>query len=86
MRELRAEVDGRLAVLERVEVLREGLPLPVDAFGERGAGNVFDAFHQLDQPLFLAGRTGAKPTPQLPITTVVTPWPPEGSSRSSQVT
>ena len=27
------------------------------------------------------GRTGAKPTPQLPITTVVTPCPDDGSSR-----
>ena len=31
------------------------------------------------------GRTGANPTPQLPMTTVVTPWPELGSSRSSQV-
>ena len=30
-------------------------------------------------------RQGAKPTPQLPITTVVTPWPEEGEKRSSQV-
>ena len=32
------------------------------------------------------GRTGAKPTPQLPVTSVVTPWPVDGSSTSSQVT
>ncbi len=32
------------------------------------------------------GRTGANPTPQLPITTVVTPLEAEGSSTSSQVT
>ena len=31
------------------------------------------------------GRTGANPTPQLPMITVVTPWPELGSSRSSQV-
>ena len=31
------------------------------------------------------GRTGAKPTPQLPATTVVTPWPLDGSSRLSQL-
>ncbi len=30
-------------------------------------------------------RTGAKPTPQLPITTVVTPCQDDGTSRSSQV-
>ncbi len=32
------------------------------------------------------GRTGAKPTPQLPVTTVVTPWSAEGESTSSHVT
>ncbi|CNK44319.1 Uncharacterised protein [Mycobacterium tuberculosis] len=32
------------------------------------------------------GRTGAKPTPQLPVTTVVTPWPLDGSSKLSQLT
>ena len=31
------------------------------------------------------GRTGANPTPQLPVTTVVVPWLADGSSRSSQV-
>ena len=31
------------------------------------------------------GRTGAKPTPQLPITTVVTPWWMLGEKVSSQV-
>ena len=65
---------------ERVEVLGEGLPLPLDALVQRGAGDVLDALHQLDQPLVLPGRTGAKPTPQLPVTTVVTPWQAEGSS------
>ncbi|SHU83499.1 Uncharacterised protein [Mycobacteroides abscessus subsp. abscessus] len=32
------------------------------------------------------GRTGAKPTPQLPATTVVTPWLLDGSSTLSQLT
>ena len=32
------------------------------------------------------GRTGAKPTPQLPITTVVTPCQLDGVSSGSQVT
>ncbi len=35
---------------------------------------------------WLPGRTGAKPTPQLPITTVVTPCQHEGVSSESQVT
>ena len=33
-----------------------------------------------------SGRAGAKPMPQLPMTTVVTPWPADGSSTSSNVT
>ena len=37
--------------LQRVEILTEGFPGPVQAFVERGAGNVFHAFHQLDQAL-----------------------------------
>ncbi len=32
------------------------------------------------------GRTGAKPTPQFPVTTVVTPCGVDGSRTSSQVT
>jgi hypothetical protein len=32
-----------------------------------------------------SGRQGAKPTPQLPMTTVVTPCQEEGVMRSSQV-
>ncbi len=32
------------------------------------------------------GRTGAKPTPQLPMTTVVTPCQQDGVSSGSQVT
>jgi hypothetical protein len=32
------------------------------------------------------GRTGAKPTPQLPITSVVTPCHEDGVSSGSQVT
>ena len=41
--------------LERVEVLGEGLPVPLDALGERGAGDVLDALHQLDEPLVPVG-------------------------------
>ena len=32
-----------------------------------------------------SGAAGAKPTPQLPITAVVTPCQPEGESQGSQV-
>src|SRR5262249_25546690 len=30
---------------------REALPAPLDAFGERGAGNVLDTLHEPDQPV-----------------------------------
>ena len=33
-----------------------------------------------------SGRAGAKPIPHEPTTTVVTPWPADGSSTSSNVT
>ena len=50
-----------------------------------GAGDVLDAFHELDEPVVVGGGTGAKPTPQLPMTTVVTPCHDDGIRRSSQV-
>ena len=34
---------------------RERLPLPRDAFVQRGAGDVLDALHQADQPVVLVG-------------------------------
>jgi hypothetical protein len=54
VRHLCAHVEAAGHALERVEVLREGLPAPRDAFGERGSGDVLDALHQLDQPVLAA--------------------------------
>ena len=86
VRHLGADVDGARLGFQRVEVFGEALPLPVDALGQRRAGDVLDAFHQLDQELVVAsGRTGAKPTPQLPMIAVVTPCQLEGASSGSQV-
>ena len=43
------------------------------------SGDVLDPFHQVDEQVALAPRrTGAKPTPQLPMTTVVTPCHDDG--------
>jgi hypothetical protein len=56
VRHLRSHVEPQRAAVERVEKLRKALPLPLDALGQRGAGNVLDALHQLDQELLLAGR------------------------------
>ena len=53
--EERGDVDGVAAPIEGVEVLAEGLPLPLDALVQRRAGDVLDALHQLDQPGLLAG-------------------------------
>ncbi len=47
--------------VERVEVLGERLPAPVDALGERGAGDVLDAFHEADQPLLVTRANGGEP-------------------------
>ena len=50
VRDLAGEVDRVRRLLERVEVLREGLPGPLDALVHGGARDVLHAFHQLDQP------------------------------------
>ena len=55
VRHLRADVEHLRRAVDRVEVLGEVLPLPLDALGERGAGDVFDAFHQADEPVVLVG-------------------------------
>ena len=52
---LGADVEGARHALERVEVLGKGLPLPVDAFGQHGAGDVFHALHDADEPVALVG-------------------------------
>ena len=49
------DVHRVLAAVERVEVLGEGLPLPLDALVQRGAGDVLDALHQLDEAFLPAG-------------------------------
>jgi hypothetical protein len=37
------DVDRARQLLERVQILGEALPVPRDALGERGAGDVLDA-------------------------------------------
>ena len=49
--DLGADVERLGRALHGVEVLGEGLPVPADALGQRGAGDVLDALHQADQPL-----------------------------------
>jgi len=38
-----------------IEVLREGLPTPLNAFGQGRAGDVLHPFHELDQPVVPVG-------------------------------
>ena len=83
---LGADVDGPSPLRQGVEVLGEGLPVPLDALAQGRPGNVLYPLHQPDQPLVTVGRrAGAKPTPVLPITRVVTPCQAEGARTSSQV-
>ena len=55
--ELGGDVERVVARAEEVEVLREALPgAPRHPLGERAAGDVLDALHQLDQRGLLTGR------------------------------
>ena len=51
------EIEDPRAPLQIVEVLGEGLPAPLDSVGERRAGDVLDALHELDQPVAPVGRS-----------------------------
>ena len=63
VRHLRGEVDVVLPAAEVVEVLGEALPAPGQALVERGAGDVLDALHQLDETLPVAGPARREPHP-----------------------
>ena len=49
--------------LQGVEVFGERLPAPVDALVQGGAGDVLDAFHDLDQEVLRARAHGGEPNP-----------------------
>ena len=51
VRQLGAEIHVARLGGQRIEILAERFPRPVEALVERGAGNILDAFHQLDQAL-----------------------------------
>ncbi len=55
VRDLGADVDRPAPLLERVEILGEGLPLPLDPLGQRRAGDVLDALHEADEPVVAVG-------------------------------
>ena len=86
MRQLRADVDVEIALRQPVHVIGETLPRPRDAGAQDRLRNILDAFHQLDQAEMIGGLQGAKPTPQLPMTAVVTPFCEDGVMSWLQVT
>ena len=51
MRDLRGDVDRARPAFQLVHVFGEALPLPVQAGGQHGIGNLLDAFHQIHQRL-----------------------------------
>ena len=60
MRQLRANVHVARPLVDRIEVFAKAFPGPVQALLEHRAGNVLDAFHQLDQAVAIAGAHGRK--------------------------
>ena len=55
MGQLRAQIDVVVPALDRVEVLAEALPGPLDPLLEHGTGDVLDALHEGDQPVVRVG-------------------------------
>ena len=51
VRHLHRDVDVERPAVERVHELGERLPVPREALVQHGAGDVLDAFHQLDEPV-----------------------------------
>ena len=60
VRDLHQIVQAARRGRQRVHVLRKTLPVPADALVQRRTRDVFDAFHQLDQFVFVARALGCK--------------------------
>ena len=54
MRELRADVQRAGHGFQSVKIFGEAFPIPFEPFGQRNAGDVFHAFHQINQRLMVA--------------------------------
>ena len=85
-RNVRQQVDRLRRALEAVEELGEGHPIPRHAGLHRIERDRLVARHRQHRALAQLGCTGAKPKPQLPITTDVTPCQPESEQYGSQKT
>ena len=85
MGDLGPDVDGPMTPFERVEILGEGLPFPLDALGQRSAGDVLDPFHEPDQPVVAVGPGGGEAHAAVAHHERVTPCHDDGASSVSQV-
>ena len=63
MRHHDGEIDGVGHGVYGVHIFREGFPIPPQAFMQRSAGDIFDAFHEADQlgAVVFAARRKANP-------------------------
>ena len=66
MRDVGCDVDRARLFVERVEIFGEALPIPFDAFGECGPRDIFDPFHEPDEPFVLIGFGGSEPDAAIP--------------------
>ena len=53
MRNLRANIYGARTALKRIQIFREGLPIPFHPLGQCGAGDILNTLHQADEPVML---------------------------------
>ena len=63
---LRADIECVRHGLERGHILGKGFPVEAHTFGQDGAGNILDAFHQVDQEIAGAGPHGGETYPAVP--------------------
>ena len=54
MRELRTDIERARHCFQSIEIFGEAFPIPFQPFGQRNAGDVFHAFHQINQRLMMA--------------------------------
>src|SRR5690606_22989803 len=55
VRYLRTDIQGLGLAVKSIKVFWEGFPFPLYAFRKRGSGDVFHAFHDLDEPVTTLG-------------------------------
>ena len=60
VRNVASDVHRVFASRQPVEIIGEGLPIPVQSFIKDDAGDFLDSFHQLDQRLLMLGQHGGK--------------------------